>query len=140
MQCPDFILGTLIKTHNFVTFYKFLIHLGMHHTNRQLTQIGNRTNSFGGFSIIFAGDLLQLEPICLKKSELLFSSKSTQQWDQNIYAIIILDNKHCFKEDPEYSKMLKRMWEGGITLEDKKRINTRVIGINGIELPSMLQG
>ncbi len=27
-----FILGTLIKTHNFVTFYEFLSHLGMHHT------------------------------------------------------------------------------------------------------------
>jgi hypothetical protein len=70
----------------------------------------------------------------------LFSSKSTQQWDQNINAIIILDNKHRFKEDPEYGKMLKRMWEGDSTLEDKQRINTRVIGINGLELPFMLQG
>jgi hypothetical protein len=25
-------LWTSIKTHNFVTFYKFLMHLGMHHT------------------------------------------------------------------------------------------------------------
>ncbi len=36
--------------------------------------------------------------------------------------------------------MLKRMWEGDSTLEDKQRINTRVIGINGLELPFMLQG
>ncbi len=36
--------------------------------------------------------------------------------------------------------MLKRMWEGDLTPEDRKRINTRVIGYNGIELPSMLQG
>jgi hypothetical protein len=49
---------------------------------------------------------------------------------QNINAIIILDNKPRFKEDPEYGKMLKRMWEGDLTLEDKQRINTRVIGIN----------
>ncbi len=75
--------------------------------NRQLTQIGNRTKSFGGFSIIFAGDFHQLEPICSKESELLFSSKSTQQWDQNINAIIFLDNEHRFKEDPEYGKCLK---------------------------------
>jgi hypothetical protein len=34
--------------------------------NRQLTQIGNKTKSFGGFSIIFAGDFCQLEPICSK--------------------------------------------------------------------------
>ncbi len=70
----------------------------------------------------------------------MFSSKSTQQWDQNINAIIILDKEHHFKEDPEYGKMLKRMWEGDLTLEDKQRINTRVIGINGLDLPSMLQG
>jgi hypothetical protein len=31
-QCLKFILGTLVKTRNFVTFYKFLSHLGVHHT------------------------------------------------------------------------------------------------------------
>ncbi len=92
------------------------------------------------FQPFFAGDFCQLEPICSKESELLFSSKSTQQWDQNINAIIILDNKHCFKEYPEYYKMLKRIQEGDLTLEDKQRINTRVIEINGLELPFMLQG
>jgi hypothetical protein len=89
--------------------------------NRQLTQIGNRTKLFGEFSFMFAGDFRQLEPICSKECILLFSSKSTQQWDQNINTIIVLDDKHCFKEDPEYGKMLKRMWEGDLTLEDKQR-------------------
>ncbi len=108
--------------------------------NRQLTQVGNRTKSLGQFSIIFAGDFHQLEPICSKKSELLFSSKSSKKWDSNINAIIILDKEHRFKEDPEHGKMLKRMWEGNSTLEDKQRNNTRVIGDYGLELPSMLQG
>ncbi len=31
-QCPVLLLGTSIKTRNFVTFYEFLSHLGMHHT------------------------------------------------------------------------------------------------------------
>jgi hypothetical protein len=88
--------------------------------NRQLMQVGNRTKSFGGFSIIFAGDFRQLEPICSTESELLFSRKSSQKWDSNINAIIILDNEHSFKEDVEYGKMLKRMWEGDLTLEDKQ--------------------
>jgi hypothetical protein len=68
------------------------------------------------------------------------SSKSSQDWDSNINAIIILDNEHCFKEDVEYGKMLKRMWEGDLSPEDKQQINTRVIGCNRLELPSMLQG
>jgi hypothetical protein len=105
---------------------------------RQLTQVGNRTKAFGGFSIICAGDFRQLESICSKESELLFSSKSSQEWDSNINAIIILDNEHRFKEDAEYGRMLKRMWEGDLTLEDKQRINTRAIGDNGLKLPSML--
>jgi hypothetical protein len=31
-QCLNPVLRTSIKTHNFVTFYKFLIHIGVHHT------------------------------------------------------------------------------------------------------------
>ncbi len=33
-QCLDPVFWTSIKTCDFVTFYKFLIHLGMHHTCR----------------------------------------------------------------------------------------------------------
>jgi hypothetical protein len=36
--------------------------------------------------------------------------------------------------------MPKRMWEGDLTLEDKQRVNARLIRINGLELTSMLQG
>jgi hypothetical protein len=56
------------------------------------------------FQSFFAGDFRQLEPICTTESELLFSSKSSQEWDSNISAIFILDNEHCFKEDVEYGK------------------------------------
>jgi hypothetical protein len=44
------------------------------------------------------------------------------------------------KEHPEYGKMLKRMCEGDLSPEDKKRINTKVIGHDGLELQSMLKG
>jgi hypothetical protein len=71
--------------------------------------IGNRSKSFSGFSIIFAGDFCQLEPICSKESDLRFSSLSSNLWKNNIKAIIILDNEHHFKEDPDYGHMLKRM-------------------------------
>jgi hypothetical protein len=96
--------------------------------------------SFGGLSIIFAGDFCQLEPICLNNSDLMFLSLSSMFWQRIINAIIILDNDHCFKEDPEYRKMLKRMWEDGLTCENRERINTRVIGHDGLELPSVLKG
>ncbi len=36
--------------------------------------------------------------------------------------------------------MLKRMWNGDLTTEDWKRINSRVIGYNGLQLPSNIEG
>ncbi len=56
-----------------------------------------------------------------------------------INAINIGNNEHHFKKDPEYGRMLEKMWEGDLDPQDRKRINTRVIGLNGLELPSMLQ-
>ena len=79
---------------------------------RKLEKIGNQSLPFGRFTIIFAGDFRQLEPVGAKDTELLFSSLSSQHWENCINAVIILDNEHRFKEDPEYGQMLKRMWSG----------------------------
>ncbi len=54
--------------------------------------------------------------------------------------MIILDNEHHFKEDPEYGQMLKRMWSGDLTIEDRMSINTRVLGTNGLKLPPEFEG
>jgi hypothetical protein len=103
--------------------------------DRTLKEIGNQSLPFGGFTIIFAVDFRQLESVGTKDTELLFSSLSSQHLENCINGVIILDNKHCFKEDPEYGQMLKRMWSGDLTKEDRMRINTRVLGTNGLELP-----
>lgn len=108
--------------------------------DRKLKEIKNRSQPFGGFTIIFAGDFRQLEPIGVNDNELLFSSLSSQHWENCINAVIILDNEHRFKEDPEYGQMLKRMWSGDLTKEDRMRINTRVLGSSGVELPPDFEG
>ena len=105
----------------------------------KLKQIGNTNQPFGGFLIIFAGDFRQLEPVGSNNSELLFSSTSNRHWDNCINAIIILESGHCFKEDPQYEQMLKRMWNGELSIQDRKRINTRVLGYNGLEIPHKLE-
>ncbi len=103
-----------------------------------LKEIGNRAKPFGGFSIIFAGDFCQLETVGSTKFYLMISSLSSKHWDNCISTVKILNNNHCFKEDPEYGQMLKRMWNGDLSTEDRKRINTRVIGYNGLQLPSLI--
>jgi hypothetical protein len=75
----------------------------------KLKEIGNRAKPFGGFSIIFAEDFHQLEPVGSTEFDLMFSSLSSKHWDNCINKIIILDNVHHFKEYPEYGEMLKIM-------------------------------
>jgi hypothetical protein len=75
----------------------------------KLKEIENRAKPFGGFSIIFAGDFCQLKPVGSREFDLMFSSLSSKHWDKCINAIIVLDNVHRFKADPEYGEMLKRM-------------------------------
>ncbi len=84
--------------------------------DKKLKDIGNRNQPFVGISIIFAGDFRQLEPVGSNDKELLFSSKSSGHWDNCINAIFILDNNHCFKDDPLYGQMLKRMWNGELSI------------------------
>ncbi len=89
--------------------------------HKKFTAIGQRNKSFGGFTIIFIGDFQQLEPVCSKETDLMFSTLSSMlEWRRKINTIIILNNEHCFKEDPEYGHMLKQMWEGDLDPEDKK--------------------
>jgi hypothetical protein len=61
--------------------------------DRKLKEIGNQSLPFSGFTIIFARDFCQLEPIAAKDTELLFLSLSSQHWENCINAMIILDNE-----------------------------------------------
>ncbi len=74
----------------------------------KLKEIGNRANPFGGFSIIFDGDFRQLETVGSTEFDLMISSLSSKHSDNCINAIIILDNVHCFKEDPEYGIYIEK--------------------------------
>jgi hypothetical protein len=58
-QCLMLILGTSIKTCNFVTFYKFLIHLGMHHTSRgngDINSSGEATKTTSATAMVVEGN------------------------------------------------------------------------------------
>ena len=95
---------------------------------------------FGGFSIIFAGDFRQLEPVQAKRSDLLFSSQSSGPFENSINTHIILDKNHQFQDDKEYGKLLKRFWKGDLRKKDRECLNTRVVGRNGLKLSSSLRG
>ena len=85
-------------------------------TKLKVIKDGNK--SFGGFSIIISRDLRQLPPVGSTEFKLIYSSLSSKHWENCINVIIILDNAHCFKDNPWYGQMLKRMWDGRLTEED----------------------
>ncbi len=47
--------------------------------NKKLTNIGQKNKSFGGFTIIFIGDFHQMEPVCSKETDLMFSTLSSME-------------------------------------------------------------
>ena len=58
-------------------------------------------------------------------------------WEDTINCSIFLENSHRFKDDPEYGQILARMRMGQDIKEDRKTINTRVIGKCGVEVPDV---
>ena len=93
---------------------------------------------FGGMSIVFAGDFHQLQPVKVKPKDFLYSYRNNSLWDM-LNSAIILENNHRFK-DKEFGEILRRMRMGEDTVEDRKKINTRVIGTNGVTLPDPTVG
>jgi hypothetical protein len=89
---------------------------------------------FGGYSIIFCGDFRQIPPVKARDSQLLYSNSSL--WENSINVAIILNNSHRFKDDPEYGRILKRMWDGSFTKEDCNVINERLIS-QQVQLPEI---
>ena len=88
---------------------------------------------FGGFSIIFSGDFHQLPPVRVDSSKYLYNG--TSLWENAINVAVVLKNSHRFKDDPEYGRMLLRIWQGELTEEDRLKINNRIVGLNGVKLP-----
>ncbi len=91
---------------------------------------------FGGYSIIFCGDFRQIPPVKARESQLLYSNSSL--WENSINVAIILNNSHRFKDDPEYGRIIKRMWDGSFTKEDCSAISERLIS-QQVWLPEIQQ-
>ena len=47
---------------------------------------------YSGISI-FSGDFRQFEPVCSNEKKLLFSTLSSEVWENNINVVIILNNE-----------------------------------------------
>ena len=50
--------------------------------------------------------------------------------EDNLNAVLFLENEHCFKNITEYGKLLKRAQQGDLSTKDRKWPDKRVLGEN----------
>jgi hypothetical protein len=80
---------------------------------------------YGNLHMVFTGDFSQLEPVSGKP---LYYETNFPIWHDWINCFIELWGQHRFKDDPEYGNIMKRIRDGEGTENDIARLNTRVIG------------
>lgn len=66
---------------------------------------------------------------------MLYSRNSKQFFESILTGVVILDNEHCFKDDPEFGKLLKQFWRGELTHKDRTTTKKRVITRTDVDLP-----
>jgi hypothetical protein len=95
----------------------------LHKKIRLLKQ--NMHSPYGGLSIIFSGDMRQLEPVgSLKKPVYAEDCPEFKDW---VNCFIELKGMHRFKQDPEWGELLLRFRDGNMTETDLQKINERVV-------------
>ena len=82
--------------------------------------------------MIVIGDFGQLPP-CDRRSDPLYKNQGTI-WN-SINSVIYLDNKHRFKEDPEWGEILSRLRIGETTEEDLDLMNEYCLTNGDFQLP-----
>ena len=60
-------------------------------------------------------------------------------WEGSLNVAIFLEDSHRFNNDPEYGERLKKLWRGQFDRDDRKYINSRVVGRN-VNLPDVMSG
>jgi hypothetical protein len=95
----------------------------LHNKIRLLKQ--NKYCPYGGLSIIFSGDMRQLEPVGpLNKPVYAENCPEFKDW---VNCFIELKGMHRFKQDPEWGELLLRFRDGKMTETDLQKINERVV-------------
>lgn len=93
---------------------------------------------YGGMSIVFSGDFHQLKPVINSSMDkVLYDAATCGFFLSTINRAIILEESHRFDEDPEYGAVMRRIWQGNLTEDDIDYINQRLVGTNGVELPTV---
>ena len=73
-----------------------------------------------------------------KATELLYSRDSQRKLESSLNGIIILDNKHRFKDDQEYGQLLTNFWKGDLSEQKRETIHSREVNRTSVTIPDFL--
>ena len=90
---------------------------------KQLAGDNGRHKLYGGFNIVFCGDLFQMHPV---KKKPVFKEYSVH-WHGMVNAAVFLDVPHRFRDDPEWGELLANWRFGRITPTMIDVINARLV-------------
>lgn len=105
----------------------FMTKQQLNNIDKRLQGIFNCAEPFGGMSVIFSGDFRQMEFGSVSNEQLLYTTHSKMEFENLLNAALILENKHRFKDDPEFGEMLTDMWFDDLSIEQKEKINERFV-------------
>jgi hypothetical protein len=89
---------------------------------------------YGNLHMVFIGDFSQLEPVSGKP---MYYETNFPIWHDWVNCFIELSGQHRFKEDPDFGDIMKRIRNGQGTNADIAVLNTRVIGADHPNAPTM---
>ena len=72
------------------------------------------------------------------RTEPLYSRDSQREFKSNLNGMIILENKHRFKDDSEYGQLLTNFWKGDISEQERETINSREVNGTSVTIPNVL--
>ena len=104
--------------------------VNLHKKVRRLKQ--NLNLHYGGLSIVFSGDMRQLEPVGANKKPIY--EDNCPEFKDWVNCFIELVGMHRFKDDIEWGKLLLRFRNGTMTMDDVKKVNERVVK-KGMKIP-----
>jgi hypothetical protein len=105
--------------------------VNLHKKIRRLKQ--NLNMHYGGLSIVFSGDMRQLEPVGAGKNPIY--EDNCPEFKDWVNCFIELVGMHRFKDDLEWGKLLFRFRNGTMTEDDIKKVNERVVKV-GMKIPN----
>ena len=87
---------------------------------------------YGEAAMVFLGDFCQLEGC---EGDLIYKTRNGIYWEQALNCMVELKGTHRYKNCPLMERIMPNMRNHGLSDEDRKILNSRVINGNNVKMP-----